>query len=365
MCLFRRGLFTALVLTSLTAMMPRGASATQFIFDSLSVLNSITVNSGFSPELLLSQNTLLGLPARTWAVAGTDLFFDVLDLTSGTTPFFIDAGTPTGSFVISSSGRVGLGTFAPQGNLHIFGGAFQDVFNGIGPDLLSGPALNFGYSGASFGRSSGFFNVRPDIFAIAPNPSVRFLTQNIQRMIIANNGNVGIGQFGAVVGVSAGTSPLAKLHVQGDVWADGTFISNGIALNVPDYVFEPEYKLMPLPDLAAYVKTEKHLPDIPSARTIKEKGVNITETQMQILRKVEELTLYILEQQKTIEGLKKETEQLHERLRVLEPDSARKASGARTEPIFFGRNECESGCGRTKQVRGCGPDCSQSAAQSP
>jgi len=314
---FRRVVFTVLVTASLTGATSKSTWATQFIFDSIDVRNFVEVSSGSFPNLVLSQDTSLGRPTQKWIVHGYEDYFSVLDATRNTIPFSIRAGALNNSLVISSSGQVGLGTFAPQGNLHIFGGAFQDVFNGIGPDLISGPALNFGYSGASFGRSSGFFNVRPDIFAIPPNPSIRFLTQNIQRMIIDNNGNVGIGQFGAVVGVSAGTGPLAKLHVQGDVWADGAFISNGFVLNVPDYVFEPDYNLMPLPVLGTYVKTEKHLPDIPSARTIKEKGVNLAETQMQLLRKVEELTLYILEQQKTIEGL-------NERLRVLESDSTRR-----------------------------------------
>jgi hypothetical protein len=56
---------------------------------------------------------------------------------------------------------------------------------------------------------------------------------------------------------------------------------------------------MPLPALASYVEKEKHLPDIPSAREIKTQGVNMSELQMQMLKKVEEFTLYTLEQEKT------------------------------------------------------------------
>jgi hypothetical protein len=115
--------------------------------------------------------------------------------------------------------RVGIGTTAPQGSLHIAGTATQDLFAGIGPDLASGPALNFGYSGASFGRGSGFFNVRPDAAAIAPNPSLRFATGNVQRMIITSTGNVGIGT----------TSPSNPLQMAsgarvtaGGVWTDAS-----------------------------------------------------------------------------------------------------------------------------------------------
>jgi hypothetical protein len=68
---------------------------------------------------------------------------------------------------------------------------------------------------------------------------------------------------------------------------------------VPDYVFEPDYQLRPLTELGAYVAQEKHLPDIPSAQEIKKQGVNVSELQMQLLKKIEELTLYAVAQEKT------------------------------------------------------------------
>jgi hypothetical protein len=91
------------------------------------------------------------------------------------------------------------------GNVQIFGLATADVFAGMGPDVINGPAFNYGYSGASFGRGSGFFNVRPDASAVAPNPSLRFATANVQRMIIDNLGNVGIGT----------SAPQTRLDVNG------------------------------------------------------------------------------------------------------------------------------------------------------
>jgi hypothetical protein len=117
------------------------------------------------------------------------------------------------------TGSVGIGTEFPQGKLHIFGPEAEDTFSGIGPDLVTGPAFNFGYSGASFGRGSGFFNVRPDALAVAPNPSLRFATNNLQRMIITNTGNVGIG-------TTSPTNPLQMASgarvTAGGVWTDAS-----------------------------------------------------------------------------------------------------------------------------------------------
>ncbi|MGH8733441.1 MAG: tail fiber domain-containing protein, partial [Burkholderiales bacterium] len=115
------------------------------------------------------------------------------------------AGTLGDSAISEVNGRVGFNTSNPGASLHISGTATQDLAAGMGPDLALGPAFNFGYAAATFGRSAGFFNVRPDAAATAPNPSLRFMTADVQRMIVTNTGNVGIGTG----------SPDEKLHVEG------------------------------------------------------------------------------------------------------------------------------------------------------
>jgi hypothetical protein len=254
------------------------------------------------------------VPPQLWDIQVDDDAFLVRDVShGGHEPLIIEGGAPAGSFVVGANGKVGIGTFAPQGNLHIGGNANQDLFNGMGPDLNSGPAFNFGYSGNSFGPGSGFFNVRGANSGV--NPSLRFATVNQQRMIITNAGRVGIGT----------TSPGVALDVVGTVRASTSIMVGGQTLTVPDYVFEPDYQLMPLTELGSYVAKEKHLPDIPSAREIREQGVNLSALQMQLLKKVEELTLYTLaqertnqEQQQTIHTLRVENVQLQERLSAVE-----------------------------------------------
>jgi hypothetical protein len=117
------------------------------------------------------------------------------------------SGTLGDSLISESNGNMVVGNAGQTGNIQIFGQATQDVFAGMGPDVNNGPAFNYGYAGGSFGRSAGFFNVRPDASAAAPNPSLRFMTANVQRMIVTNTGDVGIGNL----------APGAKLDVTGNI----------------------------------------------------------------------------------------------------------------------------------------------------
>lgn len=71
----------------------------------------------------------------------------------------------------------------------------------------------------------------------------------------------------------------------------------------PDYVFEKDYKLMPIRELEQYIYSNNHLPNIPSAKEVEEKGLGLGELSLKQLEKIEELTLYILDLNKRIENL--------------------------------------------------------------
>lgn len=131
-------------------------------------------------------------------------------------------------------------------------------------------------------------------------------------MVLTQTGQVGIGT----------TNPLHRLHLQG---GDMGIYNSGGALNfkvqsdgfvwarqlevlatpIPDYVFDPEYPLMPLGELKLYISENHHLPRIKSAEEYAATGsVNVGELQVQLLEKVEELTLYILTLKEEIDHLK-------------------------------------------------------------
>jgi len=106
------------------------------------------------------------------------------------------------------------------------------------------------------------------------------------------NGYVGINGYPSTSG--------AKLQVNGDCQA-ADFISD--TTTYPDYVFEDDYKLMPLDELAAFIAEEGHLPKIATEKEVEAfGGVKLGELQVQLLEKVEELTLYTLQQEERIKA---------------------------------------------------------------
>jgi hypothetical protein len=127
------------------------------------------------------------------------------------------------------------------------------------------------------------------VFAIRPQPGV-----GVTALEIESDGTVHIG---------------IDLVVDGDlvVVGDCTEVDGACA---PDYVFAPGYALMPLDELEKFVRENSHLPNIPSAVEIAESGVNVVELQMRLLEKIEELTLYTIEQERKLEEVAKQNREL-------------------------------------------------------
>jgi hypothetical protein len=104
---------------------------------------------------------------------------------------------------------------------------------------------------------------------------------------------------GGVRVVPGSANPVHLLTVAGTIRAYEVIVDTGWA----DYVFEPDFVLRDLDEVEAHIAAKGHLPDIPSAADIQANGVNIGEMQTLMMQKIEELTLYIIEQNKRIATL--------------------------------------------------------------
>lgn len=117
---------------------------------------------------------------------------------------------------------------------------------------------------------------------------------------LLQNGNVGIGVL----------DPKARLAVDGNILAKEIKIKTNVT--VPDYVFEADYRLPSLASIEAFVKEHKHLPEIPSATEIQKDGLDLATMNLLLLKKMEELTLHLIEKEKRIEALESRVQQLEQ-----------------------------------------------------
>ncbi len=118
------------------------------------------------------------------------------------------------------------------------------------------------------------------------------------------NNKIGIGT----------TNPDETLTVKGKIHTQEVLVDLDGAV-APDYVFEsyyngfsklkPDYKLISLQDLEKFIEENYHLPNVQSAAEMQNEGMNLKEMNLLLLQKIEELTLYTLQQQKEIDELKK------------------------------------------------------------
>lgn len=122
------------------------------------------------------------------------------------------------------------------------------------------------------------------------NQVAKIRLNTIENCWINTPGYIGIGT----------EHPQNKLDVRGAIRADEIYVN--IAPGA-DFVFDESYTLRPLTELKEYVVKNQHLPEIPSAEDMQQKGVNMNDLQMKLLQKVEELTLYIIQQEQRIQEL--------------------------------------------------------------
>ena len=243
--------------------------------------------------------------------------------------FAQDWDTSTAGQITYSSGIVGIGTNAPEHQLHIDTDTQSNVLVMIGEKVGSGGPLLLGsrvtstediatYHKGGFllyqkGGSStnglrrlhigarewsdSFQGGSQISFWTSPVNSGSGWDNAIERLTITKDGAVGIGTI----------TPSEKLEVNGTIRSKEVKVE---ASGWPDYVFEEDYNLRSLKETEAYIKENKHLPEIPSANEIEANGVQLGEMNMLLLKKIEEMTLHQIEMMKQIKQLQSEIQEL-------------------------------------------------------
>lgn len=130
-------------------------------------------------------------------------------------------------------------------------------------------------------------------------------------VLMTNNGNVGIDT----------TTPAEKLSVNGNIRAKEIKVE---ATNWPDYVFKDDYSLLPLSTVKSYIDKHQHLPEIPSEQQIAKEGLNLGEMNKLLLKKIEELTLYLIDKDQENKSLnervnsqQKEMKELQQQVKII------------------------------------------------
>lgn len=138
--------------------------------------------------------------------------------------------------------------------------------------------------------------------------AITFGHNNIELMRVNQDGKVRIGNGTNDIKTPAGY----KLFVEEGILTEKVKVAVKTTADWADYVFATDYKLMPLAEVEQFTKENKHLPNVPSAKEMVNNGLDVAQMDAKLLEKVEELTLYLIEQNKQIELLKTEIQALKE-----------------------------------------------------
>lgn len=184
---------------------------------------------------------------------------------------------------VDVNGNVGIGKIATakldiNGGVYANGESHYSIGSFTDPDVGTTHAIKVGSNGIAVSGNSVFSNGYVMIGAYPPTMNTSYL-----------------------------------LNVNGDARVDKLVVNTTGA----DFVFEPNYKLIPLNQLETYVTTNRHLPGIETANTMQRDGVDVGDNQTKLLQKIEELTLYIIDQNKKLSSQNEQLQQLRKEVEEL------------------------------------------------
>lgn len=221
-------------------------------------------------------------------------------------------GSQTTNGDINRAGNVTIGSAAAgieklniRGNLRLFGASSYYLYSDVTTGMFGLYSTNNSSSGPFMELYGSTHADKPGLIALGShgNSGETWFTHfntttnswEIQAKITANgkfvigNCNPWVGDYG--------------LYVEKGILASQVKVALPNTNDWSDYVFNHDYKLMPLAKLKTYIAKHKHLPDVPSAQEVSEEGIDLGKMDATLLRKIEELTLYILAQDKKIQEL--------------------------------------------------------------
>ncbi|MGV3695765.1 hypothetical protein [Flavobacterium sp.] len=324
-----------------------GTSKTAFGLNSLATANSVSIGvdagkfstgNGYNTYIGKSSgtgqsttfknegqyNTFIGYGTGSSNLTGSlNVFVGAnsgLNSSDGSTNTFV--GNGSGQFNTSGTGNAFLGAQAGQSNPgsgNVFIGESTCQENTVGSYNTSlGWYSGFDSSGSKnvfIGSEAGYNSTGDDKLFIENSTSMNpLIWGDFADDQLKFNGTVGIGGnsttgFGSYPTTSAGVNVSAyKLFVKGGILAHEVRVSTTWA----DYVFNEDYNLKPLSEVEAFIKTNGHLPNIPSAATVEQEGIEVGQMAKMQQEKIEELTLYIIHQNKEIEKLKTQIKKIDE-----------------------------------------------------
>jgi hypothetical protein len=213
---------------------------------------------------------------------------------------------------------VGINTSDPQFALHVAGNA-RAIRLGVNADPQQSAFLRLGVdSHSSDGLVIDFNSTNENKVAFKVNTSdnhakiyeVKNTLSNKSVFSLGGNGHLTLSAAETTGNIftiqDAGNNDIFRIGANGVIWS--TEINVALKEDFPDYVFGEKYKLMSLAELSNYIAQNGHLPNVPTATEVAEKGLNVGEMQRIQMEKIEENTLYIL--------------QLEDRLKKLEEQNA-------------------------------------------
>jgi hypothetical protein len=222
-----------------------------------------------------SNNTVIGANVTSLAAALTN-------------NIIIADGSGNRRINVDNNGNVGIGTTTPSAQLHTTGSV-----------LFAGLTLNSSPTNVIVEDASGHIGYEPvSSFSGGGGGSSSWSTSGTGNIV---NSNAGVVIIGAVPTTLFSDANL-KLAVNGDIYSQKIVVTQ---TGWSDYVFDPGYKLSPLKEVAAFVAKNKHLPDVPTTADVEKNGIDLGANQSTLLKKVEELTLYAIEQDKKAEAQQK------------------------------------------------------------